>query len=150
MIDFSLLNPGTGLASRLLGQSGPAQDATIFGSNTFLFILMTAGAGLAAASCVWYIRSSISPFEDIIQQARRLDPRNLGQRIVSPSNHPQVKQLVEVINGRLERLEMEFKNQQRFFSRVSHELRTPLSGLMMESKAIREKLPADSSCTATT
>ena len=140
--NFSL---GTDTAyNLLLAQQPSAEDSTFFGSSFLILALIALSFGLAAALCAWTVRASMKPFDSIIQQAKTLDPRNLSQRIISDSPRPQARELVDVINTKLERLELEFKNQQRFFSRVSHELRTPLSVLMMESKAFREKLPADS------
>ncbi|MCB0026652.1 MAG: HAMP domain-containing protein, partial [Anaerolineales bacterium] len=58
-------------------------------------------------------------------------------RVPDPNRRDEIGQLARVLNRTLERLERNFRIQQRFFADVSHELRTPLTTIRGNVDLIR-------------
>ncbi len=78
----------------------------------------------------WVIVSKfISPLEQIVYKADKINAENLTERIKVDQNDPpdEVIKLVNSLNRLLERLERSFKQIKQFTYDVSHELLTPLT-----------------------
>jgi two-component system OmpR family sensor kinase len=92
---------------------------------------------VVAAATSWYMaRRALAPIGVIAAETRKLSAAHLDQRIPVPPTDDEISDMVAVINEMLERLETQFRNQQRFIADVSHELRTPLAVLSGEAQAL--------------
>lgn len=72
-------------------------------------------------------RSILIPVRHITSTTREITAKNLDKRIPVPDNDDEISDLIRIINGMIERLEISFDMQNQFISDASHELRTPLS-----------------------
>jgi signal transduction histidine kinase len=93
-------------------------------------VLLGAGATLVGA---WRLAgSAVRPVSEITAQATRIEGGTLDQRIVAHADTPEYRELVEVLNRMLDRIERAFGAQRRLVSDVGHELKTPLTALRGE------------------
>lgn len=104
--------------------------------QTFLemLALLLLGADLlgAAVSLLLGYRAGkrlLSPIDKMIDSARGITGRNLGERLEVPQAKDELRDLALTINHMLDRLQESFEAQTRFVSDASHELRTPLAVL---------------------
>ena len=72
-------------------------------------------------------RRVLSPIRDIASMAATLSENNLSNRINIAGTKNELKDLANVINSMLDRLERSYNSQKQFVSDASHELRTPIS-----------------------
>jgi signal transduction histidine kinase len=70
---------------------------------------------------------SISPVNRVIHTAEIITNENINERIELPKHKDEIYQLVNTINGLLDRLQDGLNRERQFISDASHELRTPLS-----------------------
>lgn len=92
--------------------------------SNFFGILVALVAGYFAS------RKTLNPIRMINQTAQDIEVNDLSRRVPVPEVDDELKQLVETINRMLDRLEVGFKQQQRFVSDASHELRTPVTVIL--------------------
>jgi len=87
----------------------------------------------------------LKPVNEINRITREITSKNLELRVPRPATHDELGQLVETINGMIERLEKSFKQIQQFTSDASHELKTPLTILKGEAELAlrRERDPEE-------
>jgi heavy metal sensor kinase len=86
--------------------------------------LVLAIAGLVG---YWLARRALAPVERMTQQAERITPGHLHERLPAGSVDDELGHLARVFNDLLSRLEQSFEQLRRFTSDASHELRTPLT-----------------------
>lgn len=68
------------------------------------------------------------PVRELTQTVRKLTVNNLhSERLSMPGTTTELRDLAEVFNEMLDRLEMSYKSQKQFVSNASHELRTPIA-----------------------
>ena len=72
-------------------------------------------------------RRVLSPIRDITSMAETLSENNLSNRINIAGTQNELKDLANVINKMLDRIELSYNSQKQFVSDASHELRTPIS-----------------------
>ncbi|WP_068267674.1 sensor histidine kinase [Caviibacter abscessus] len=72
-------------------------------------------------------KNILKPINNIIQIADLISTDDLSIRITPTDTNDELDNLIEIINGMLDRLNIAFDNQSKFISDVSHELRTPLT-----------------------
>jgi two-component system OmpR family sensor kinase len=92
-------------------------------------LLGTAASALGAG---WLAGSSVTPVEEITQQAEGIRPGAVGQRITEHADVQEFAGLVKVLNGMLERLDQAFETQRRMIADAGHDLRTPLTAMRGE------------------
>jgi len=125
----------------LLGQDLAELDAeNARYRNAFLLaaplaLLLLAGAGN------WVAARALKPVEAITATARRITARDLGERVPEMRADREIAQLIEVINGMLERLERSFRQAARFSADAAHELNTPLTILQGQLEQSLQETP---------
>jgi two-component system OmpR family sensor kinase len=114
------------------------QSAALLFSGMALALLAALGwAGVRLS------RKLFVAIENIVNQARAIEDRNLHWRLPHPGDDDEIGHLVNTLNAMLERIEQAFDTQRRFTADASHELRSPLSRLRAEIE-ITLRRPRDS------
>lgn len=72
-------------------------------------------------------RHVLAPIRDITDMAATLSESNLSNRINIAGTKNELKDLAQVINTMLDRIEHSYNSQKQFVSDASHELRTPIA-----------------------
>lgn len=72
-------------------------------------------------------KNILKPINNIIKIADSISTDDLSKRITPTNTDDELDNLISIINGMLDRLNIAFDNQSKFISDVSHELRTPLT-----------------------
>lgn len=72
-------------------------------------------------------RHVLAPIRDITEMATTLSESNLSNRINIAGTKNELKDLAQVINTMLDRIEHSYNSQKQFVSDASHELRTPIA-----------------------
>lgn len=92
------------------------------------------GAALAACAVVGYViaRRGLRPVTEVSAMARRIQPTNLGERLVTPGLPGELLDVAHTFNAMLDRLEESFGRLARFSADIAHELRTPVNNLRGE------------------
>ncbi len=86
-----------------------------------LIVLFTGAVGMVFA------RIALTPVHGMITTIRQITAENLSLRITPPKTHDEIRELADIFNNMLARLEDSFISQKRFIQDVSHELKTPLT-----------------------
>ncbi|PKO21213.1 MAG: hypothetical protein CVU38_16005 [Chloroflexi bacterium HGW-Chloroflexi-1] len=94
---------------------------------TALLVALTLGLPAAAAGGWWLAGRALRPVKAITDTARRIEARNLSERLPQPPQDDELGQLAATLNGLLDRLQAAFQRERRFTADVSHDLRTPLA-----------------------
>lgn len=97
-----------------------------------LLAVVVLGTAATFVGAWWLAGSAVRPVYEITEQATRIQPGTLDQRIAAHAETDEYRGLVAVLNRMLERLDAAFKNQRRLTADVSHELRSPLTALRGE------------------
>ncbi|HWH29867.1 MAG TPA: ATP-binding protein [Mycobacteriales bacterium] len=96
-----------------------------------LWALLVVGAvGVAASYLI--AGSVLRPLQRITATARRLSAERLDARIDLPGPRDELRELADVFDAMLDRLQASFEAQRRFVADASHELRTPLAVMRTE------------------
>ncbi len=96
-----------------------------------LYALIVLGALGVALSYVLAGRV-LAPLHRITATAQRLSAEQLSERINLPGPDDELKELADVFDDLLARLQSSFEAQRRFVADASHELRTPLAVMRTE------------------
>lgn len=110
--------------------------------RTLLLALLIATA-LAAVAGRWAAKRGLAPLGRIIDETRHIHPLRLERRL-EPEHFPEeLGELVDTLNGALDRIQAAFDGLSRFAGELAHELRTPLQNLRseVESLAVRPTDP---------
>lgn len=93
----------------------------------------------------WLAGRAIRPIEQISQTARGIEASKLSERFNIEATDTELRELGEVLNSMLGRLEAGFDQQSRFTADASHELRTPLAVLLSHAELAlsRQRPPAE-------
>lgn len=104
------------------------------------------GGGVAAAWAAHGLARRLTrPLESIAEAAHGVGERNLDARIPEVSTDRELRDVTDILNDMLARLEAAFVAQRRFVADASHELRSPLSNVRgtLEVALRRARSPDD-------
>ena len=109
--------------------AGAASQRTDAVNQLLLYSLIgLAVIGLVSGLVGWVVAGrALRPVHAITSAARRASEENLGERLALQGPHDELRELGEVFDGMLARLDAAFASQRRFVANASHELRTPLT-----------------------
>ncbi len=94
---------------------------------------------IASIGGIFLAHKVLKPINEINRITREITSKNLQLRVPEPATHDELGQLVETINGMIERLEKSFRQIQQFTADASHELKTPLTILKGEAELALRK-----------
>lgn len=72
-------------------------------------------------------RKALQPISEIVTTAKGMSASRLSERIAADGARDEMRELIDVLNEMLTRIELAYNNQKQFVSDASHELRTPIS-----------------------
>jgi len=98
-----------------------------------LIVLFTGAFGM------FFARVALRPVADMARTMRRITAENLSLRLPPPDTRDEVRELADLFNAMLARLESSFLSERRFIQDVSHELKTPLTILKGELQVALKK-----------
>jgi heavy metal sensor kinase len=111
-----------------------------------LILKQTLPALIVAASLIgyWLSGRALSPINQIIESARKIDARNLSERLVVSQPHDELRRLSETLNEMLSRIESSVKRITQFTADASHDLRTPVAVIRTDAElALRRSRSVD-------
>lgn len=98
-----------------------------------LIVIFTGAVGMVFA------RMALAPVHGMTKTIRQITAENLRLRITRPDTRDEIRELADMFNEMLERLEDSFDSQKRFIQDVSHELKTPLTIIKGELEVALKK-----------
>jgi signal transduction histidine kinase len=82
---------------------------------------------LAVLGGYWLSGRALAPVDQIIDEARSIDPANLAARLSVPASGDELQRLPETLNQMLGRVDQSVLQVRRFTAVASHELRAPMT-----------------------
>lgn len=109
-----------------------------------LFFALPPVLVLAALGGYWLSGRALAPVDQIIDEARAIDPSNLTARLSVPSSGDELQRLSETLNQLLQRVQESVLHVRRFTADASHELRAPMTLIYTAAQfALRRDRSAD-------
>jgi heavy metal sensor kinase len=84
-------------------------------------------------------RRSLAPIGYIASKAQSITSKNLNERLTRRGTDDEMDDLIQTINGMIERLEGSFKRMAEFTADASHELKTPICAMRGEAEVLLSK-----------
>jgi heavy metal sensor kinase len=100
-----------------------------------LFLLATGGWLLAG--------QALRPIRKLTRVARQISAKDLHQRVPDSKADPEFEELINILNGMLDRLEASFQQATRFSADAAHELNTPLTILQGQIEQAIQNAPTE-------
>ncbi|CAI07247.1 Two component sensor regulator [Aromatoleum aromaticum EbN1] len=128
--------PGAGEASRvtaLVGLDITHHARFLDATRRGLWLGISVAAAVAAMLGWWAAHHGLAPLRRVTATAGALSAARLGERLDDADAPAEVHELVEALNGMLDRLESAFQRLSDFSADIAHELRTPVSNLMTQT-----------------
>lgn len=98
-----------------------------------LIVLLTGAFGM------FFARVALRPVANMARTIRQITAENLSLRLPPPGTRDEIRELADLFNAMLARLEDSFLSERRFIQDVSHELKTPLTILKGELEVALKK-----------
>jgi heavy metal sensor kinase len=89
---------------------------------------------LAAAAGYFMSRKALSPVAAIATEARRINEKNLDNRLPKLNSRDELADMSETLNQMLDRIEAGYSSIREFTANAAHELRTPVSLIRTETE----------------
>jgi signal transduction histidine kinase len=88
----------------------------------------------------WLSHRALAPLHRVTEVAKQVSARELDRRIDDSDAPLEIQELIQVLNGMMDRLEQSFSLADRFSSDASHEMRTPLTVMqgLLEQALVRD------------
>ncbi len=140
IITYPVKRPGTGIRSIVqVATSLAGVKDTLRRLVLILVSVVPLALIIASIGGIFLANKVLKPVNEINRITREITSKNLELRVPQPTTHDELSQLVETINGMIERLEKSFKQIQQFTADASHELKTPLTILKGEAELALRK-----------
>ena len=92
-----------------------------------LYVAIPIALIVSAFGGYWLSGRALAPVDQIIHEARAIDPANLAARLSVPASGDELQRLSETLNQMLGRVEHSVLRMRRFTADASHELRAPMT-----------------------
>lgn len=113
-------------AINTIGQAHLSNLMWVLVSGFFFSVIVLFVAGR------FFAAQSLRPIPRVVHQVNQISASNLHLRLDNGGNQDEIGELASTFNLLLDRLEENFRMQQRFVANASHELRTPLTSVIGE------------------
>ena len=117
-----------------LGLDVASDDQLLRGLAWTLAACALTGTIAISLGGAWLVRRALEPVNELAQQAMRLVPERLAERLDGAAQAEEVQPLVQQFNAVLERLQRAYVQLEGFNADVAHELRTPLTTLIGQTE----------------
>jgi signal transduction histidine kinase len=108
--------------------------AATLGLGVVALVLLPAAAVLAQRATRRTVLAALVPFARTVAETQQIDPRDLSERVTSPTGLEEVTELANEINRLVSRVERANAALEAFTADASHELRTPLTHLRAQAQ----------------
>ena len=115
------------------------RDRTLTRVLWFIALVFVVAAAGALIGSWWLAQRAVRPVHEITAQAEGIGAGTQPRRIDAYAEHAEYRDLVQVLNAMLGRLDASIEAQRRFTSDASHELRSPLTALRGELEVARRR-----------
>ena len=110
------------------------KSSSFLGSASFLYLVLM-------LFIIWESRRDnkriFKPISNLTEMARNLTVNNLhSERLPVRGTEKELRELTQVVNDMLDRLERSYESQKQFVSNASHELRTPIAVIQGYSRML--------------
>ncbi len=140
IITYPVRQKGTGIRSIVQVASSLAEVRDTLRRLIFILAsIVPLALIIASIGGIFLANKALKPVNEINRITKEITSKNLGLRVPTPATHDELGQLVETINGMIDRLEKSFKQVQQFTADASHELKTPLTILKGEAELALRK-----------
>lgn len=79
-----------------------------------------------------YSNRILAPLQHILKELKRIRANNLNVRLRTYGNKDELDELIQSLNGMVDRIDAAFKSEKSFVSNASHELNNPLTAIQGE------------------
>lgn len=126
--DWRAVRVQTRGGTALLAAQTQALDTELHALAQRTLQVMAPLALLLAVGSAWLLAQlMMRPLQRLREAMRRLTPQELSRRLEVQGEPPELREVIEVYNHMLARLEASFHQASRFSADAAHELRTPLT-----------------------
>jgi heavy metal sensor kinase len=109
-----------------------------------MFFLVPLVVLLTGVFGMFFARVALRPVASMAKTIRQITAENLSLRLPPPETHDEIRELADLFNAMLARIEDSFLSERRFIQDVSHELKTPLTILKGELEvALKKRRPPE-------
>ena len=120
-------------------------DADLTDLRTAFLLALPLAFGLIALGAWFLSGRALAPIRGLITAMAGITAKGLDRRISTADTDRELRELIEVFNGMLERLERGFRQASRFSADAAHELKTPLAVLQVQIEQALVEAEAGSS-----
>ena len=107
-------------------------DGTLRSLEGYTLTAAAAAGALSLLAGWWLSGRALAPLRRLADDAARIGPGALSDRLTPPTQADEVGRLADTLNEMLDRIAESVSRQRRFVAMASHELRTPLAALRAE------------------